>query len=201
MRLRLVGLAFAIPLAFSACTAGAPSADPSATTGTPPAPTTPAPPPTTDAGMIASAMAAAPEAIARNATIVAMDEAMNMRTLREGTNGWTCLPDMAQTPGTDPMCLDQGGMAWAGAWMAHTDPPADTMGFGYMLMGGSDASNTDPFATEPAPGDRWVDTGPHVMIFNIGSSFPGYPTTAADTSVPYVMFAGTPYAHLMLPVR
>ena len=54
-------------------------------------------------------------------------------------------------------------MEWAGALMAKKDPPAGKMGFGYMLMGGSDASNTDPFATEPKPGGQWVDTGPHVI--------------------------------------
>jgi hypothetical protein len=31
--------------------------------------------------------------------------------------------------------------------------------------------------------------------------FDGYPTTAANTKVPYVMFPGTPYAHLMIPVK
>jgi len=75
------------------------------------------------------------------------------------------------------------------------------MGIGYMLAGGSDASNTDPFATKPNPGDRWVDTGPHLMVLNIGTHFDGYPTTAANTKVPYVMFPGTPYAHLMIPVK
>ena len=33
-----------------------------------------------------------------------------------------------------------------------------------MLSGGSDASNTDPYATGPAPGNNWVATGSHVMI-------------------------------------
>jgi hypothetical protein len=28
-----------------------------------------------------------------------------------------------------------------------------------------------------------------------------YPTTADDTRKPYVMFGGTPYEHLMIPVR
>lgn len=171
----------------------------------PPAPAAPATgpvaPPTTDAEMIASAMSAGPASVSNAATILAFDAQMQPRTLREGTNGWTCLPDMAHTPGTDPMCLDQAGMAWAQAWMAHEDPPAGAMGFGYMLMGGSDASNTDPFATAPPDGSTWVDTGPHVMVFNIGDRFPGYPTDASDTSRPYVMFAGTPYAHLMIPVR
>src|SRR5262245_35573765 len=50
-------------------------------------------PPTTDAEMIASAMSAAPEAVSKDATIVSMDDKMQMRTLRQGTNGWTCMPD------------------------------------------------------------------------------------------------------------
>ena len=161
----------------------------------------PVKPPTTEPDMIKSAMSAAPLAIAQAATIVTMDDKMNMKTLRAGTNGWTCLPDMPATPGADPMCLDKNGVEWVHAWMARKNPPPDKMGFGYMLAGGSDASNTDPFATKPAAGGRWVDTGPHVMILNIGTKFDGYPTTADNTKVPYVMFPGTPYAHLMLPVR
>ena len=160
----------------------------------------PVTPPTTDEGMIASAMSAAPEDVAKDATIVTMDEKLNMRTLKPGTNGWTCMPD-GPSPGVDPMCVDQNGMEWAHAWMTHTDPPKDKMGFGYMLVGGSDASNTDPFATTPNSGDKWVDTGPHVMILNIGDRFAGYPTTPANTKSPYVMYPGTPYAHLMLPVK
>jgi hypothetical protein len=159
----------------------------------------PVTPPATDPERITSAAAAAPDAVSREATIVSMDD-KGMHTLREGTNGWTCFPDLPATPGADPMCLDKNGMLWADAWMNKKDPPQGKMGFGYMLMGGSDASNTDPFATTPAPDGKWVDTGPHVMVLNIGDSFAGYPTTADNTKAPYVMFAGTKYAHLMLPV-
>jgi hypothetical protein len=130
-----------------------------------------------------------------------MDEKMNTRTLREGSNGWTCMPDVPSTPGADPMCLDKNGLEWAQAWMSHRDPPAGKMGFGYMLMGGSDASNDDPFATKPAEGQAWVDTGPHVMIFNVGNQFDGYPTTHDNPKAPYVMWGNTPYRHLMIPVK
>jgi len=157
----------------------------------------PVAPPTNDADKIKSAMSAAPAAIAGTATIIDMT---TMKPIRKGTNGWTCVPD-GPSPGVDPMCVDQNGMAWVDALMNKKDPPKGKMGFGYMLAGGSDASNTDPFATTPAPGGKWVDTGPHVMVFNIADAFTGYPTTAANTKVPYVMFAGTPYAHLMLPVK
>ncbi len=73
--------------------------------------------PMSDEEIIASAEKAAPESVAKKATIIAMDDKMQMRTVREGANGFTCMADNPQTPGTDPMCLDKGGMEWAGAWM------------------------------------------------------------------------------------
>ena len=166
-----------------------------------PAPAPAAATPTPDEAATASAMSAAPEAVAREATIMTFDDKGQMKHLREGSNGWTCMPDMPSTPGPDPMCLDKNGMEWAQAWMTHKAPAAGKMGFGYMLMGGSDPSNTDPFAEKPAEGASWVTTGPHVMVFNIGQRYEGYPTTADDPSKPYVMFPGTPYAHLMVPVK
>ena len=101
------------------------------------------------------------------------------------------------------MCMDANAFAWAGAWMAHKDPPAGKVGFMYMLAGGTDASNTDPFATKPTSENHWVKTGPHVMIVGADASFyDSYPKSAdPDTSQPYVMWAGTPYQHLMAPVR
>lgn len=155
----------------------------------------------TDAEMTQSAMSAGPMAVVKNATIMGMDDKMQPRTIRKGTNGWTCLPDMPQSPGKDPMCLDQNGLAWAMALMSKTNPPAGKMGFGYMLAGGSDASNTDPFATKPAAGHQWIETGPHVMVLNPGTSFAGYPATPGDAKTPYVMWGGTPYQHLMIPVK
>jgi len=194
----------AVLTVFAVILAGcAPAPEPAASEPAP-APAAPAvgpvAPPTTDADMLASALSAAPEAVSKDATVVAMDDKMQMRTLRPGTNGWTCMPD-GPSPGVDPMCLDKNGMEWAGAWMSHKDPPKDKMGIGYMLMGGSDASNTDPLATKPNAADRWVDTGPHLMVFNIGDRFADYPTTATNTKVPYVMFPNTPFAHLMIPVK
>ena len=85
-------------------------------------------------------MSAAPEAVARDATVMTVDDKGAMKHLREGSNGWTCMPDVPTTPGTDPMCVDTNGLEWAGAWMARKDPPAGKMGFGYKLMGGSDAT-------------------------------------------------------------
>ena len=150
---------------------------------------------------VASAMAAAPAAIAQKAAIITMDEAGEMTELRAGTNGFTCMPDNPATPGPDPMCMDKNAMAWTMAWVGKATPPAEQPGVMYMLAGGTDASNTDPYATAPATGGDWIKTGPHLMIVGSAKALAGHPSGAApDTSVPYVMWAGTPYAHLMVPV-
>ena len=150
---------------------------------------------------VASAMSAAPAAIAEGATIVQAQADGAMKTLREGTNGWTCMPDSPTTPGPDPMCMDGNAAKWAAAWMGKKDPPANTVGVMYMLEGGTDASNTDPYATAPTANNDWVSTGPHIMVVGSKDVLAGYPSGAKpDTSAPYVMWAGTPYAHLMIPV-
>ncbi|MBS0394396.1 MAG: hypothetical protein JSR54_07185 [Proteobacteria bacterium] len=164
----------------------------------------PAPKPApSDAELIKSAMRAAPAAVARHATIVAMEASGGMRTLRKGTNGFTCMPDNPATPGPDPMCMDGAAMEWVHAWVAHKPPPAGRVGLMYMLEGGTDASNTDPYADKPAPQNHWVSTGPHLMIVGADAAFyDQYPKAAdPDTHVPYVMWAGTPYQHLMAPVK
>jgi hypothetical protein len=157
----------------------------------------------TDAEMITSAMSAAPTSVAAGATIVAMAADGKMRTLREGKNGFTCMPDNPATPGPDPMCMDKNAMAWVEAWVAHKTPGTGKIGFMYMLAGGTDASNTDPYATKPDAGNHWINTGSHVMVVGADPTFlDQYPKSPSpDTSVPYVMWAGTPYAHLMAPVK
>jgi hypothetical protein len=174
---------------------------PIAATGAEPAKKAAASP--SDAELIASAMTAAPPHVAKGATIVAMGADGSMRTLRKGTNGFTCMPDDPDTPGPDPMCMDANSMVWVHALIKHEPPPTGKVGLMYMLAGGTDASNTDPYATKPTAINHWIKTGPHIMIVGGDQAFyDGYPKDAdPDTSVPYVMWAGTPYQHLMAPVK
>ena len=152
---------------------------------------------------IQNAMSAAPRAIAKDATILdyPAKEGNQPPVLRKGTNGWSCFPDDPNSPGNDPMCLDTMGMVWFQALMTKTELKLTAPGLSYMLQGGSDASNTDPFATQPAAGAHWVTSPPHLMII---------PTGKLDTSVfssdprsggPWIMWGGTPYEHLMVPVK
>ena len=83
------------------------------------------------------------------------------------------------------------------------DPPHD-LGFVYMLLGDEGASNIDPAAREKTADNAWVQTGPHVMIVGAAARpmMEGYPREAeADPTKPFVMWPGTPFEHLMLPVE
>ena len=149
---------------------------------------------------ITTAESAAPASVSKAAAVITMDAAGKMTELRKGTNGWTCMPDNPETPGPDPMCMDGNAATWAMAWVGHKPPPTDQPGVMYMLRGGTDASNTDPYATKPTEGADWISTGPHMMVVGSTAVLKGYPSgPSPDTKAPYVMWGGTPYAHLMIP--
>lgn len=152
---------------------------------------------------IQNAMSAAPSSISKNATILdwPSKEGEQMPTLRQGKNGWTCLPDMPDTPGNDPMCLDEPWMMWADAWM-HKKPLTNAkMGFGYMLQQNTAESNTDPYAKGPAADNEWMEKGvPHLMVLvPDDKNLQGLPTDPHQGG-PWVMWRNTPYVHVMAPM-
>lgn len=149
-----------------------------------------------DAAYIARALSAAPGAVAKDAAVARMDEKSGkMTTLRNGKNGFTCM-----VIGAEKMCADANSMAFFDAWMKH-QPPPDKLGLTYMLAGDDGASNTDPYATAKTADNHWVATGPHIMVVGPASKTMGLSSAAdADPSGPYMMWAGTPYEHAMIPV-
>lgn len=151
---------------------------------------------------IASAMSAGLPTFTENATILdnELDEAGAFVVLREGSNGWFCSPDAPGTPGADPWCYDQAWLDWSYAFVANEAPETANVGFAYMLQGGSDASNTDPFATEPAEGDEWIATPPHTMLLMPEPIDQTVYATDQQAGGPWIMWAGTPYEHIMMPV-
>lgn len=150
-----------------------------------------------DAEYIARAMTAAPPDVARDATIVRM-ASVAMETLKKGNGTFTCMVTNA-----GPMCTSPEALRWAHAWQTHTAPPPDDLGYVYMLNGDSGMSNTDPWATKPTPGNHWVYTGPHVMVVGLPiKKMISYPRTPdPDVTKPYIMWSGTPYEHLMIPLN
>ena len=151
---------------------------------------------------IAGATSSGPASIADNATILdyEMDAAGDFVVLREGTNGWFCMPDFPGTPGDDPMCFDQTWLDWNYAYVAGEEPNTQVVGLAYMLAGGSDASNTDPFATGPEAGNEWITSPAHVMLIVPGDLDQSVYSTDPLSGGPWIMWAGTPYEHIMMPV-
>ncbi len=148
-----------------------------------------------DSEYIRQALSAAPASVAKDAAVVRVEKDGSMHTLRAGKNGFTCM-----IVGTDKMCNDANSMEFIDAMMKHS-PPLDKVGVSYMLAGDKGASNTDPYATGKTADNHWVVTGPHIMVFGPPSKALGYTTAKdPDPSKPYMMWAGTPYEHAMIPV-
>lgn len=149
------------------------------------------------AAMIASALSAAPEAITAAATIADLDGTV----LREGTSGFTCMPDDPGIPGDTPICLDAGWQAFINAWMNHQDPPAvDAPAFIYALQGGWPTSNVDPYATGPTEDNEWLgNADPHIAVLVPDASTLEGISSDPNNGGPWIMWGDTPYAHLMIP--
>ena len=147
---------------------------------------------------IARAMSAAPSDISEAATIMDVDGTI----LREGSNGWVCLPGIGLIPGDQhPMCNDAVWMKWMAAAGSGSAFSTDVVGVSYMLMGDAMVNNGNPIATDPSDGGVWVQEGPHMMIvfpnMDMLADLPRDPFAGG----PYVMWGETPLAHVMLPTE
>ena len=150
----------------------------------------------TAADKISRAMSAAPESVSANAMIMDNDGTI----LREGNNGWTCLPNTMPDDHA-PMCNDALWMKMMQALGNKADFVADGMGISYMLQGdiGAGVSNATPFHPDPKNAPDYTEGGPHLMIILPKAMLQGI-TTDPKSGGPYVMWADTPYAHIMVPI-
>lgn len=92
-------------------------------------------------------------------------------------------------------------MKFLDAILMRRPPQLSATGVVYAGKGGMAASNTDPFKAKPDSGQQWMVVPPYLVIVapNPRTAFAGWPTTPSGGG-PWVMYAGTPYAHLMVPV-
>ena len=143
--------------------------------------------------LIADALSAGPNDVTEGATVIDGDG----NVLREGTNGWTCIPE---TPGMGPMCNDATWMEALAAMQQGEAFPTGKLGVSYMLAGEGNApgvSNLDPTATEPTEDNMWIKDGPHMMVILPDPAL--YADMSNDINDPvYVMWKDTPVAHVMI---
>ncbi len=75
------------------------------------------------------------------------------------------------------------------------------VGIAYMLQGDTPVSNTDPYATGPTGPNDWVeDPGPHLMLVVPDRKMLKHIPTDHQNGGPWIMWADTPYAHVMVPL-
>lgn len=150
--------------------------------------------------LLEDALNAAPPSLRDKVTVMDWDK----NVLQEGSSQYTCFPTPPQLSGEGvaaPMCMDGPWMEWADAWMNKKPFQAKTLGISYMLGGdGAGASNTDPYAEGKTDDNQWITEGTHLMIITPDQALLDSLPTDPYYGGPYVMWKGTPYAHIMIPV-
>jgi hypothetical protein len=151
------------------------------------------------AAMIRDALTAGPASVTRHARIMDLEG----HVLRPGSGPYTCMPTPPGTrPGQHaPMCLDE---VWLGAMQAYahhdTSYRPARVGIAYMLAGDTGTSNINPYDERRTATNQWVEEGPHLMVIDPDPARLQGISTDPHNGGPYVMWPGTPYAHLMIPL-
>ena len=119
--------------------------------------------------------------------------------LREGSNGWVCAANTLPNDGY-PICADAVWQGWIQAFKAGEPFSSDQVGISYMLMGDGGVSNSDPMHPNPPEADDYIKEGAHLMIILPEALLKGVSDDHTSGN-PYVMWRGTPYVHLMVPLE
>ena len=151
-----------------------------------------------EAEFVKAAEAAAPARIAGQASVARLEPSGKVTMIRNGSNGFTCtiMPDGSNAP----YCGDKQGFPWMVAAMSHQPkPPTTSPGIGYMAKGGVHYETpSGEIVLAPSAQTKEVKEPPHWMLL--------WPADPKATGIPtrpnaggtYIMFPGTPYAHLMI---
>jgi len=149
--------------------------------------------------LIQVALGGAPGHISKDAAVMIHGPEGKFVEARKGTNGITCLPDMSGQEEPDPICADGPGFVWITDMMNNAPKPVNASpGIAYMAKGGWHWEKDGKIVDSTMPGAKRVKEPPHWMVFwPFGakeSMLPPYP----DRFGAYIMYEGTPYAHLMI---
>ncbi|HZS11946.1 MAG TPA: hypothetical protein VFA38_06830 [Nitrospirales bacterium] len=146
------------------------------------------------------ALSAAPEHIAKGAGVLLPGPDGKLQEVKKSENGFNCIPTIdPDVPTPDPMCFDAAVGQWLESVMANAEKPANTVpGVAYMARGGWHWEKDGKILMKKEAGAKAVKEPPHWMII--------WPFSTADSKLPampnasgaYIMFDGTPYAHLMI---
>lgn len=146
----------------------------------------------------ALALSAAPAHISKDAGVMIYGADGKLTETKKSTNGFTCIPTVMNLPDPDPMCMDAAAQQWLTDITNNAPKPGNTVpGIAYMARGGSHFEKGGKVVMS-GDGAKVVKEPPHWMVM--------WPFEAAATKLPiapnpsgvYIMFEGSPYAHLMV---
>lgn len=146
----------------------------------------------------ALALSAAPAHISKDAGVMVFGADGKLTETRKSANGFTCIPTVMNLPDPDPMCMDAASQQWFTDITNNAPKPTNTVpGIAYMVRGGSHFEK-DGKVVMSGDGAKIVKEPAHWMVM--------WPFDAAATKLPttpnpsgtYIMFDGSPYAHLMV---
>jgi hypothetical protein len=146
----------------------------------------------------ALALSAAPAHLAKEAGVMIYGADSKLTEVKPSGNGFTCIPTVMNLPEPDPMCMDGAAHQWMTDIVNNAPKPSNTVpGIAYMARGGSHFEK-DGKVVMQAEGAKVVKEPPHWMVM--------WPFEASATKLPtrpnasgtYIMFEGSPYAHLMI---
>jgi len=146
----------------------------------------------------ALALSAAPARFAKDAGVMIYGADGKLTEVKKGANGFTCIPTVMNLPVPDPICMDAASNQWMTDVMNNAPKPSNTVpGIAYMARGGSHFEKNGKVVMA-GEGAKVVKEPPHWMVM-----WPFDPTASQLPTVPnpsgvYIMFEGSPYAHLMI---
>ncbi len=150
--------------------------------------------------LIKLAQSAAPPHISKDASVMLPGEDGKLVEVKKGTNGFTCIPTVNNRPGEpDPMCFDAAVGQWVDALVNKKEKPGNTVpGISYMARGGFHWEKDGKILMDEAPGAKLVKEPPHWMLMWPFDSTEAKLPTLPNSSGVYIMFDGSPFAHLMV---
>lgn len=146
----------------------------------------------------ALALSGAPPHISKDVGVMVFGADGKLTEARKSANGFTCIPTVMNLPAPDPICMDAAAQQWMTDLMNNAPKPTNTApGIAYMARGGSHFEKGRQVVMS-GEGAKNVSEPPHWMLM--------WPFDVAGTKLPiapnpsgvYIMFEGTPYAHLMV---
>jgi hypothetical protein len=151
-----------------------------------------------EAEQVKLALSGAPPHLVKEVGVMIYGTDGKLTETKKSTNGFTCIPTVMNLPDPDPMCMDAAVHQWMMDLMDNAPKPTNTVpGIAYMARGGSHFEK-DGKVVMSGDGAKVVKEPPHWMLmWPFESATTKLPTTP-NPSGSYIMFEGTPYAHLMV---